>query len=156
MARRHLGNPPDKARQHGFQLIGRRHDRARGQDLTLGVAGRRRQAEPQRRNVGLIRVEQKLRELGRFAEADRQQPRGQRIERPGMACLLGAIQALRPLQRGVGRKTPGLVEQQHAIETAARTCRGHQPSGCLRSSATASSISFDNRRPDSIESSYAK
>ena len=72
-------------------------DRARYEHLTIGVAGRRRDSEAQRRDVGLVRVEQRLRELGRFAEADREQSRGERVERAGVAGLLRAIDPLRAL-----------------------------------------------------------
>src|SRR5690606_10025298 len=41
-----------------------------------------------------------------------------RIERAGMAALLGAIEPARNLQRRVGTHAAGLVEQQEAVELA--------------------------------------
>ena len=105
-------------------------ERPRG--LAFGVAGRRRDAEAHRRDVVLARVEQHLRELGRLAEAERQQSRRQRIERPRVAGLLGGVEPLRALQRRVRRKAGGLVEQQHAVDPPARGPGGGgapEPSG---------------------------
>ena len=68
--------------------------------------------------IALRRVEQALRELGRLAEAQRQQARRERIERAGVAGLLRAIQPPRPLQRGVRRHA------RSACRAAARRRRG--------------------------------
>ena len=64
-------------------------------------------------------------------------------------------QIVEDLQRGVRRHAGGLVEQQHAVDAPARAAhlRDRHSLSWLRSDATASSISFDRRMPDSIESS---
>src|SRR5712671_3464370 len=46
-------------------------------------------------------VEARLRELGRGAEAERQQSAGERVERAGVARFLGAIEPLGMLERAV-------------------------------------------------------
>jgi hypothetical protein len=84
------------------------------------IAGRRALPQPHRRLIGLVRIEQILRKLGGLAEAQRQQPGRQRIERAGMAGLVGAQQPLGADQRIVRRQPERLVEQQHAMHVAAR------------------------------------
>ena len=83
-----------------------------------------RLAQLQRRAVGLVGIQADLRELGRGAEAQRQQAGGQRVERAGVAGLLGAVQPLGLLQRVVARQAQRLVEQQHAVHGTARRCAG--------------------------------
>ena len=117
---------------------------------------RRRHAEPHARAVGLVRIEQQVRKLGRLAEAHRQQTRRERIERAGMTRLGRAVEPLRFAQRGV-RGNPGrLVEQQHAVARRAAlprwrairktVCVDARAAPRLRaSSATAASISCESR-----------
>jgi len=97
-------------------------------DLPLGIAGIRRHAQPDLRPVFLDRIEAELRELGGLAEQQRQQARGERIERAGMACLVRVQQAFHRLQDRARARADRLVEQQYAIELQAP----HAPS---RSSA---------------------
>ena len=156
IARRNLHDASDETWQDRLDILpGYRHV-ACLQHLTFGVARSRRRAEANEGDIGLVGVEQHVRELGCFTETDRQQAACQRIERSGMARLFGAKLPLRLLQCGVGRQPDRLVEEQDAIDAAAQKRRrsgaAHQL-GCLRSSATASSISFESLRPDSIESS---
>ena len=70
----------------------------------FGVAGRRRCAETHGRDIFLVGIEQRLRELGRVAETNGEEPRSGRIERSRMPRLLGRVEPPRPLQRRVGRK----------------------------------------------------
>ena len=119
MARRHLLDASCEARQDGFEIALLELHRARREHLAVTVAGSRRDPETQRRQVGLVRVEQRLRELGGLAEANGQQPARQRIERARMPGLLRAIKPLRALQSGVGRKPYRLVEQKHAVDSPA-------------------------------------
>ena len=90
VARRHLQDAAEEPRQRRIEIRAREVRRSRRDRLAFGIAGRRGDAEADRRDVFLARVEQRLRELGRLAEAERQQSGGQRIERPGVAGLLGA------------------------------------------------------------------
>jgi hypothetical protein len=82
------------------------------------IAGGRRHAEAERREIALVGVEAGLRELGRGAEADRKQAARERVERAGVPRLLGAKAALGHLHRGVARDARVLVEQQHAVDGA--------------------------------------
>src|SRR5436190_16840391 len=47
IARRHLGDTADKARQDVFQMLARSRNDARADDLAFGVAGRCRRSEAQ-------------------------------------------------------------------------------------------------------------
>ena len=68
--------------------------------------------------VGLAAVHHERNGLGRFAERDRQEPGGQRIERAGMAGALGLEQALDHAHR-VGRgHAHRLVENAPAVNVA--------------------------------------
>jgi hypothetical protein len=64
-----------------------------------------------------------LRELGRLAEAEGSQPDARRVERARVARLLRAVQALGNLQRRVRRDADRLVEQENAVDAAARDAR---------------------------------
>ena len=65
-----------------------------GDHLAFGIAGRGLHAQARDRLVGLVGIELQLAELGRRAEAQRQHAGRQRIERAGVARLLGAQQPL--------------------------------------------------------------
>ena len=75
-------------------IVERRH-RAFAQRLAVGIVGIGGDAEARDGVVGLARAEQAAGDLGRLAEADRQQAGGERIEAAGMAGLLGAEQDAR-------------------------------------------------------------
>jgi len=69
--------------------------------LAFGIVGRGRLTELALGFVGLARTEQQSRDLGRLAEADRQQSSRQRIEAAGVAGLGSAEDPPRVLQRRV-------------------------------------------------------
>jgi hypothetical protein len=152
---RHLQDAPAKGRQRRLDGGAVEVDRRGGDHLAVDVATCRADAEAHLRHIRLVRVEQHLRELGGVAEAQWQKAGGEGIERAGVPGLLGFEQALRRLQRGIRRHAGRLVEQQHAVDAPSRPAwlRHRHSLSWLRSEATASSISFDRRMPDSIESS---
>ena len=90
---------PGESNAGRFDLRARDADFATRDHLAFGIGGRGRDAELEGREVALVGVEADLRELGRGAEAQRQQPGCERIERAGVAGLLGAVQPLGLLQR---------------------------------------------------------
>ena len=117
--RRALQDPAGQSRQRGIDRgdVQRRH-RPLAQQLAFGIVGIGHLPQPRHRVVGLARTQQAAGDLGRFAEAQRQQAGGQRIEAAGVATLLRAEQVPRPLQRLVGARPARLVEQQDAVELA--------------------------------------
>ena len=156
MPRRHLRDPADEANGSAAARSAREKiARALGDRLAFGIAGRRRRRRSgSSPRTSLSRVEQRLRELGRLAEAERQQPGRQRIERAGVPRLLGAVAGA---SRAAARRS---TRGPTACRAAARRRRRRRGSrrgpawriahqcGCLRSAATASSISFDSCMPD--------
>ena len=103
MRRRYLAERTGKSRQRRFDLFAVERNGLFGDDIALGVLRCCRHAEAHVGTVMLVGVEQKARELGCFAEAQRQEPRRHRIERSGMARFLGVEQTLRALECGVRR-----------------------------------------------------
>ena len=57
--------------------------------LALGIAGGRALPQTYRRAITFVGIQQGDGEFGGFAETDRQQAGGQRIERAGMSGFLG-------------------------------------------------------------------
>ncbi len=86
--------------------------------LAFSVAGIGAFTEPDPRLIVLVRVQQNPGQLGRLAQTDRQHPRSQGIETPGMTGLFGLVQALDLLQGLVGTQPERFVEQQNT---------GHRP-----------------------------
>ena len=134
--RRHLLDRADESRAGALQRCAVDGDVGHGPDhLAFAVAGRRRHAELQGREVALVGVEARLRELGRRAEAQRQQAARQRVERAGVAGLLGAIEALGALQRRVARQA------QRPCRAGARRARRAGRSSGARPHASSSRCS---------------
>ena len=106
----------------------RRVDRADGevrhrpfaQRLAFGVVGVGGDAQVRDGLVRLARAEQAAGDLGRFAEAHRQQAGRERIEAAGVAGLVRAEQVPDTLQGLVGTQALRFVEQQDAVELAKR------------------------------------
>src|SRR6185312_15593117 len=113
-------------------------------DFAFGIIRRRGCAEPAARRIGLARAKQVSRNFRRFAEADRQQTGGQRIEAAGMSGLVGVEEAFCLLQRAVGAYSCGFIEEQDAADGT--------PGGLHFSPRSSASI----RSPRSTESSYLK
>ncbi len=112
-----LKDAAGQRRQCGLQGLGAdRRDRALQQHLAFGIIGIGGLSELDLGVIGLGRAQQKAGDLGRLAEAQRQQAGGQRVEAAGMATLLGTEQAAGHLQGGVGAHAGRLVEQQDAIQ----------------------------------------
>lgn len=114
-----LADVAGQRRQRRLQGFGAdcRH-RALQQHLAFGIVGIGGLAEHDLGIVGLGRPQQQASDLGRLAEAQRQQAGGERVEAAGVAALLGTEQAARHLQGGVGAHAGRLVEQQDAIQAA--------------------------------------
>ncbi len=110
---------PRKLRQHRLDLLARDVDRRALSMASPSVSPVLvRDAEVDRGLVGLVGFQQVLRKLGRFAEAQRQQAGGERVERAGVAGLFRVEQALgldqrvvattgRPACRAAARRRPG-------------------------------------------------
>ncbi len=86
------------------------------QHHAVGIVGIGGGAQHRRGVVRLARAQQQPGDLGRLAEADRQQAGRQRIKAAGMATLVGAEQVPHLLQRLVGADPGRLVQQQQAVE----------------------------------------
>ncbi len=89
-----------------------------GNDFAFGITRTAGFAQFQRGRIGFVGINQILGELGRFAEANRQKPCGQRIEYAGMSGFFGTEQAPRFLQGGVAGKAFGFVEKKNAVNRA--------------------------------------
>src|SRR5690606_31531803 len=79
-------------------------------------------------------AEQAAGDLGRLAEAHRQQAGGQGVEAAGVAGLAGAEQVAYALQRLVGAEPARLVEQQDAVEAAEPGARRFAHAGIVDAS----------------------
>ncbi len=142
--RRHLPDRSCETQGHGGQIGRRDLDRSLPHDFALGIAGAGLDAQLGDRFIGLVRIQVQLTELGGSTEAQRQDTGGQRIERAGMACLLGAQQPFGLLQGLVAGETQRLVEQQHPMHRAPLhpgAWRLHVQSSLLEREATAWAIS---------------
>src|SRR5262245_2528158 len=147
VARRHLADLADKARQCRLDLAPRRPDLARLNDRALRIVGVGGGAEAHREPVLLVAFHGEGHGLGGFAEGDRQHPGGERVERAGMACLLRAIEAPCPrdgLSRGHAFR---LVEDEPAVNGKTFAPPRHeasarQPSRSRATSGRASSSSM--------------
>ena len=117
--RRHLGDRPGEALQHLLDQGPVDVDRPLLQHFALKVAGAGAPTQTQRRAVSLVGIQAYLAELGRSAEAQRQQASGQRIEGSRVTCFLGTQQPLGFLQSVVARPAQWLVEQQHTVQRTA-------------------------------------
>ena len=107
-------------------------------DLALGIVGVGLDAPGHREHVGLAPVHDERHGLGRLAERDRQDARGERVERAGMAGLLGEERALHHRDRMRRRHADALVEHdpadaRRASSGAARRCAGGRRAACSRS-----------------------
>src|SRR5690606_21768799 len=159
--RRDLGDAPREPRKH-LRDAGLGHGlRPRLEDIAFGVAGRGPRAQARERLVFLVLLEERAGELGRLAEEDDEEPRGERVERAGVAGLACAERAARLLERRVGAQAERLVEEERPIDRpgADRPRSGH--SGSLSSSSrlpvpTARSMRRESRSPRSTDSSYTK
>src|SRR3984957_21330497 len=114
--RRRLENGADEARQEALNLgWGGTAIRAWG-DPSFGVVGRGFPRPAHAEPVGFGSVLNDGHGLGRLAESDRQHPRCERIERPGVACFLGVEQELDSPDR-LSRGDPGrLIEIDPAVD----------------------------------------
>ena len=81
------------------------------------------------RDVALVGVEQVAGDLGRLAEADRQQAGGQRIEAAGVAGLLGAEQARRCCSAWLEDRPSGLSSSRMPSSFALRGLSAAQSGG---------------------------
>src|SRR5690554_1696979 len=107
---RHLSYFTTKLRQRVDNIVtGDISNRMRIDDFTLGVCRVSAFTELDAGQIAFIRVEQKLRNLGRLTETQRQDPGCQRVERPGMTGLGASIQPFGALQTGVGTYPQRLV-----------------------------------------------
>jgi hypothetical protein len=120
---RHLQNLSGKAGQQGFDVSQFHLYRTHFQDVAFGIARGRGYAEACFGHVGLVRIEQILRKLGRLTQAQRQHAAGERIETPGMAALAGVEQPAHFLQRGIGCHAQRLVKNKHAVDITALSTR---------------------------------
>ena len=89
-------------------------------DLALGVVGVGLDAPAHHELVGLGAVLDDRHGLGRLAERDRQHAGSERIERAGVADLLGVEQALQPRHRLGRGDADRLVEIDPAVDLEAR------------------------------------
>ena len=85
----------------------------------LGVVGVGLDAPLDRETVGLHAVLHDRHGLGRLAEGDRQHAGGERVERAGVARLLGVEQVLEPPDRLRRGDADGLVEIDPAVDLGA-------------------------------------
>jgi hypothetical protein len=129
MHRRHLLAGAEEGGEHRLDLARRRGDRAGPHDRGLRVGGCGFLSEPERRLVGLGRIEQETREFRRLAEDDRQQSGGEGVERAGVARLGRGEQPLRHRERARRGDAGGLVEEQDAVERRAPSCARHRGAG---------------------------
>jgi len=152
--RRHLG---DHAAECGQRLLQRRavkRHRSLDDHLALDIAGGSDLAELDGGTVALVGIQQIGRELGRLAEAHRQQAGRQRIEHAGMAGLGRAVQPARLLQRAVAAEAIRLIQQQHAIDVQLdATRRAHALSAA--SSSASSTGSSSSASSASLPASWA-
>ncbi len=119
--RRYLTDLPTKIRQDSFDIGATNGHRAFLQNLTFGVRRGGGFAQLRQRLVTLVRIEQVLRELGGFTEAQRQNAGGQRIETAGVTGLLGVQQPADLLQSRVGGEPQRLVEQDDSADITTDT-----------------------------------
>ena len=124
--RRHLidlaGEGPE-SRAH--RLYVRPHIRTAG-DLTLAVEAVGRNPPVDGEAIDLLRLHHEGDGLGRLAEGDGQDAGGQRVERAGMAGLLGVEQAA-DLRHRLGRThAERLVETDPAVDDLALLAAAHQ------------------------------
>jgi nitrite reductase (NADH) large subunit len=135
--------PLRRAAAFGQGLHPRRPGRHRPQPGPGGIAARRSvgsrlagigpDTEQEFRFIGLVGRQQIDRELGRFAETDRQQPAGHGIECAGVPGLGCRKQPPGRLQRRIRGHPSRLVKEQHAIDTAPAFPNGHDFSRHIRS-----------------------
>ena len=129
--------------------------RSLGRHFALDITGGGGQAQPHGRKIGLVGVEQALRELGGLAQSDRKQAGRERVKGTGVPCLFRHEETLDIAQAGVGRQACRFVEQQYAIQLSAwRAARLIQSS--LARTAFASSIRCESATPRSRLSSNLK
>src|SRR5262249_13184253 len=102
VARRHLRDLTGEARQQRSDGRGGRARGAARGDAAFGVVGNRLLAPAHGEAVGLAPLHDERNGLGRLPERDRQQARGQRVERAGMPRAFGLEQAFHHAHR-VGR-----------------------------------------------------
>src|SRR5690606_17672821 len=150
--RRHLLDITGKARQYRLDLSQGDLAGTHLQHLALGVTGSGGHAQTRLGNIGLVRIQQILGELGGLPKTQRQDTTGQRVETAGMSALAGIEQPAHLLQGSIGAHAQRLVENQDAVDITAFAAwsRHRYSSSSLawrRSSATARSISEDRCTP---------
>ena len=114
-----LQNIPDKPGQQRGDRAGFGSRVALADDLAVGVVGVGLGAPAHGEEIGLLAILHEGHGLGGLAEGDRQNARGQRIERAGVAGLLAIIDALQArdgLRRGHADR---LVEHDPAVDDGA-------------------------------------
>ena len=106
-------------RGSGARIAARPGRAPMARDLAVGIVGVGFRAPEHGEAIGLLAVLHERHGLGRLAESDRQNARGQRVERAGVAGLLGVEQALQ-LRDGMGRgHADRFVEHDPAIDLGA-------------------------------------
>ena len=113
---RQLIDATNKAPQRAKELAFGNVDTMPLDDFPFGITRRCGRAQTKRRDIRLVGIEQSVREFGGFAKTQRKQPACERIERARVSRLFRAIHPFDQLQRGVGRQSYRLVEQQHAVD----------------------------------------
>jgi hypothetical protein len=107
-----------EARAGGFDAARSVH-RALGDHFAFAVAGGGALAQVQRGAVALVGVQADLAELGGGAKAQRQQAGGQRVQRAGVAALLGAQQPL-------AFCSASLLVQPSGLSSSSTPCRARR------------------------------
>ena len=96
IGRRQLQDRPDETRQQREDL-GFRWPRVRLRgNRAIGIVGVRFSAPAHRKAIGLFAVLNERHGFCRLAKSDRQNPRGERVERAGMSCLFGVEYPFQP------------------------------------------------------------
>src|SRR5205807_7153939 len=93
-----------------------------GGNPAVGIAGVRFGTPADRKAIDFFVILNERHGLCRLAKSDRQNPRGERVERAGMSSLLGVEYALQPGYR-MGRGHAGrFVEHDPAMNVVSRRC----------------------------------
>ena len=91
--------------------------------MTIGIGGVGTLPQAGNHAVTFVRIQQILRKLCRFPEADGQHARRQRVQRAGMSGTVGVIDAFYFLQDVIAGHALRLIQQQDAVNVATTTTR---------------------------------
>src|SRR5262245_30607848 len=155
VARRHLADLADEARQCRSDVGPRGSGIARRHDSAFGIVGVGGGAEAQRETVLLVAFHSEGHRLGRLAEGDGQDAGGERVERAGVACFLRTVEVPCPrygLRRGHALR---LVEDEPAVNWETFAPPRHVASACYWS-ASRSRATSGRARSSSMRFELAK